>query len=105
MNVAQTKSTMHSLAFGQAMAQAAEDYKKVGTKAQCYCPVGDTRGPASKARSPGLNMGMHCCASRGGFEASWVWPQAAVQSLKPFWGCRRCYHNSRKQGQHMQRLI
>ncbi|GAB4821581.1 hypothetical protein N2152v2_008627 [Parachlorella kessleri] len=28
MNVGQIKSTMHSLAFGQAMAQAAEDYKK-----------------------------------------------------------------------------
>jgi hypothetical protein len=29
MNVGKIKSTMHSLAFGEAMAQAAEDYKKV----------------------------------------------------------------------------
>ena len=63
MNVAQTKSTMHSLAFGQAMAQAAEDYKKVstlGTLAECYCPVGATICPDRQRRSP---YETQCCLS------------------------------------------
>jgi hypothetical protein len=37
MNVEKVKSQMHSLAFGQAMQAAAEDYQKVRDIAICCC--------------------------------------------------------------------
>lgn len=50
MNVAQTKSTMHSLAFGQAMAAAAEDYKRVSAAVVGRGPTGSAPWRASSCQ-------------------------------------------------------
>lgn len=40
MDLEKRKGQMHSLAFGQAMAKAAEDYKKVGWESDRFASFG-----------------------------------------------------------------